>query len=346
MSGKFSCAEGIRGIACLIVLVLHSVTIFYYGLNNYFAAMANIGVWLFFVLSAFLLTKKLESDGLSFWSVSLYAIGRVFRIVPIFSLFVVFYFYCGTAGISSLEDVLSAISLQKGYVHLWTIPVEFKFYAVLPFLAFSLIFLRNAKGAFFASIACMVGILSLEHALPYEGGQDIGVWRYVPCFALGVFAALIHDHVRAISRPWMSNAVLGLFVVGFFAISPGFLYLAFGIQPDFYLRDKIMWLGAACAMLVVFCVNSDGVSGVVLRSAPLKYVGRWSFSIYLGHWFVVMKIAETHHEDFAAFCASLVLSVIFGALVFYFVESPIEKVRHRIVGSILRRTDLGAVPLK
>lgn len=47
-------AEGIRGVACLLVLVAHAVTMFFPRSVPYLSGSGKIGVWPFFVLSAYL----------------------------------------------------------------------------------------------------------------------------------------------------------------------------------------------------------------------------------------------------------------------------------------------------
>lgn len=99
-SAKLNGADGIRGLACLIVLITHAVNMFFIG-TPYLHGTGRIGVWLFFVLSAFLLTYKFERSGFSLLSISNYVIGRVLRIIPLFLISVVVYRLLRTAGIKT-----------------------------------------------------------------------------------------------------------------------------------------------------------------------------------------------------------------------------------------------------
>ena len=63
MSGRFEGADGIRGVACLIVICIHAIAIFFPSTRDLMAGAGKIGVWLFFVLSAFLLTSKFMRSG-------------------------------------------------------------------------------------------------------------------------------------------------------------------------------------------------------------------------------------------------------------------------------------------
>ena len=127
-------ADGIRGLACVIVLALHTIVISFPDTFPYVVGCPKIGVWLFFVLSSFLLTYQLEKRGFNWRSLADYGVGRFLRIIPAFAVVVVLYRIFGTAGINTWNDVWLALTFQHGYVHLWTIPVEFKAYALIPFL--------------------------------------------------------------------------------------------------------------------------------------------------------------------------------------------------------------------
>jgi peptidoglycan/LPS O-acetylase OafA/YrhL len=131
---KFPGADGIRGMACMIVVIAHALTMFFPRTQPYLAGSGKIGVWLFFVLSAFLLTHHLLHRGFNLHSLSAYLLGRLLRLMPLFTLAVIVYWVVGTAEIDTFIDIGNAILFANGYAHLWTVPVEFKFNFWLPFL--------------------------------------------------------------------------------------------------------------------------------------------------------------------------------------------------------------------
>lgn len=334
MAGRFKAAEGIRGIACLVVLVLHAVIIFYYGYHGYFNGMANLGVWLFFVLSAFLLTVKFEKDGFSLNSLCSYLVGRFFRIVPLFAFFVLVYLYAGTADINTWDDARKAIFMVEGFKHLWTVPVEFKFYAILPVIAWALITIKKRLGVT-ASMLFGAAMIGAQQAIwPYWKipGQTVNPVWYLTCFTMGVMAAVSIGSIEKYATSKMADLVFFMCISLVVISSPFFRSVVFGIAPDGYLSNKILYYGAACSLFTIFCINGKGVAGRVLISAPLRMVGRWSFSIYLGHWLVVMKIAANYHENFTALMICIALSIAMGALTFYAVERPLEIFRHHFMG--------------
>ena len=92
-------AAGIRGFACLWVMVIHNFGFFVFPPGSV-DGCGKIGVWLFFVLSAYLLTYKLVASGTSMPVLAAYAWGRFWRIIPAFVVAVLFYRFAGTAGIN------------------------------------------------------------------------------------------------------------------------------------------------------------------------------------------------------------------------------------------------------
>ena len=161
----WACADGIRGFACLIVLIAHAVTLFFKESAPYLAGSGKIGVWLFFVLSAFLLTRKFIHIKLSLSSLLDYIVSRFIRIIPLYIIAVLVYKLLGTTEIVSWKDVDDAIFLRQGFSHLWTVAVEFKFYLYLPFFAFLFINLSSNWILSVISFICLVLIEQISH--PY-----------------------------------------------------------------------------------------------------------------------------------------------------------------------------------
>ena len=134
MSNKIKTLEGVRGLALLNVLVLHATGLFFPSINASLSGTAQFGVWLFFVLSAFLLTNRFFVTGFSLTSLASYVLGRSLRILPVFFLAVYVYYWAGLFK----EDTLNKIITFSGsYAHFWTIPVEYVFYFILPVIAFA-----------------------------------------------------------------------------------------------------------------------------------------------------------------------------------------------------------------
>lgn len=335
-------ADGIRGFACLIVLLVHASTIFFSATYMPLAGTGKIGVWLFFVLSAFLLTSKFESGGFSFYSLTTYAIGRFLRIVPIFVIVAFLYYLFGNANIDSFEDFRRAIMFQQGYAHLWTIPVEFKFYAFLPVFAFLLISAKRIAGHAGAAITAMAIIAVQQYLWPYWNSFENGIsthW-YLSSFTIGCYCAVVMDLFRGRITGTVATLLGSLVIVVMVLASPYMRNVFFDMPMDKWLLNKFVYLSLFWGIFVLVLADGKGALGRILQTKVMRKLGAWSFSIYLVHWYFYVSFGMAHPNSFLWLVAGVICAVLFGALLFYAVEAPIERFRH----SVLKRFKRVSVP--
>lgn len=336
---SFSGAAGIRGLACLLVVVIHSISFFFNGLFKYLNGSGKIGVWLFFVLSAFLLTVKFMRTGFDFRAIAYYLNGRILRIIPLFSIVVFIYYYFGTAGIDTFEDLKAALFFDKAYAHLWTIPVEFKFYFILPLLAGVLIFLRRKFGVGAVLIASALSIFSHQVLAPYWNTPTNGVttYWYLPSFLFGCIAAVLFDTTRKWVTP-ASSAVVGLMCVVLIFMMTGWARNTFfGMPLDGWLQNKFIFLSAILTVFLLAFIEPKGVGASIFESPVFKKAGEWSFSIYLIHWLIVVKLSDLYPGSLLWMLVAIVASIFAGAALYMLVEKPIERFRHSIERASIRR---------
>ena len=105
----------IRGLACMIVLIAHLTSIIP-NIGSNTSGTGKIGVWLFFILSAFLLTLQwIEIPKISIKEILKFYNKRIFRIFPCYIIVLLFAFsikYFGT-----IDEVINHIILIKGRGH-------------------------------------------------------------------------------------------------------------------------------------------------------------------------------------------------------------------------------------
>ncbi len=325
-------ADGIRGVACLSVLIVHTTAITFPATYPYFYGTGKIGVWLFFTLSSFLLTYQLVLRGFSKKVLIDYFISRVLRIYPLFVLIIFVYYYFGTADINTTTDVIDAITFRTGYAHLWTIPVEFKFYFILPVFAFvgNLIHVQYGRwGLLGTGIA-----LSLIHQIyaPYWllWPNTIETFQYLPAFLFGVVAAIIKLNDTG---SWMAKR--GVFIgngilIGILASTPLMRYFILGIPPSGYLINKYLFISLAWTVFIYSQINSKSLLRSLLISQPLTRLGLYSYSIYLIHWLILNKLASYYPERAATVAAAIFLSILFGFLMYSYIEKPLLSARKHI----------------
>src|SRR4051812_13974090 len=92
-------ADGLRGLACLSVIVVHSIMFAVPTAYPYIAGCGKLGVWLFFLLSAYLLTTRLSGGT----PLSDYAFSRLLRIYPLYVLALALHWYLSIS-ITNAQD--------------------------------------------------------------------------------------------------------------------------------------------------------------------------------------------------------------------------------------------------
>lgn len=329
---RYEGADGIRGLACLIVLCTHIPGFFIPELAKYFSGTGKFGVWLFFVLSAFLLTSKFLQIGFSASEIMKYALGRFLRIIPLFLLVLLLYLSSGVL-IHSYDDLVDAALFQKGYGHLWTIPVEFKFYAALPVFAF-LFSVAQKRGGNIGSFMLLI-MISISHQAMWPfwrmEANSIDAHWYIPCFLIGSYAAVSMGLFRKFATPAKATVVSVLVLISLLVLSPGGRNMLFGMPFDGWLQNKFLILGPIWGVFLVFLADGKGLVGSVLKSRPFTLMGAWSYSIYLIHWLVYSTFSIGNQGSWPWVAASFVCAITSGAILYYLVESPIERYRHSLL---------------
>ena len=283
--------EGVRAVAALAVVVTH--VSFQTATGWAWAERLDYGVAVFFMLSGFLLWRRRHAH-----TVGQYLLSRVARLAPL-------YLVCVVAVLALLPDA-SPLSLPQlltnltgtqlyiadglvpGLTQLWSLSVEFAFYAVLPLLAWGL---DRFSARTRVLVIAGAGVLSLLWGfLPFVAGYDSGevnaqIWppAYFSWFAVGMLAAEAEAagvRVRAgrLVRP------------ACWAVALGCVWLAsrewFGPQglvhpaPDEFARR--IAVGAVCGACVVVPVALSPRESW-LSSEWMQALGRWSYGIFLWH---------------------------------------------------------------
>lgn len=325
-------ADGIRGFACLIVISLHSIGFFFNNIQFYTLGMDKLGVWMFFVLSSFLLTRQFIIKGFSSGVIIDYTISRTLRILPAFLICVFIYF---KLGMIPKEKLIPTITFRDFYFHLWTIPIEFKYYFILPFSAFMFYLASKRFGTKGLLISCLIISFIFQHFLPINIGVTpaIALYPYIPCFLYGSVAAILIDHVNL--DGFLKDYVGAAILLSFICVSPGFINLVSGVYLGPYIIDKYNYVGILISVFIMMYATGCGKIGMLLSSRFLSFIGRYSFSIYLYHVIFLKYISDRHPSSLWWCILSFVISIIAGYVMFNFVERPLLKARKTISSKLI-----------
>lgn len=305
-AAKIAGLDGLRGIAASIVLLTHMSNWgfqLFPGLDLH--GIGRSGVILFFVLSSFLLTSQVLS-----WPLSLllspkrwlaYLEARIFRIWPLF-LFVLA-FSLGTNYLhlfpvlwkaapllSGLPVPMSWGSLQehllmrKGEDILWTIPVEFKFYLLLPLILVAILIpLRNHWSM--AILALFIAVLASFWLIPIADG-DANTFPFIGVFLTGILLAFVRR--RDIEKNNNSCSILyevlaWLCFAIFICLIPSVYFSITNMPTPFTEVKSHSFYATLWAFMILCMLRGTGIMRRALDSRLLVFLGMISFSLYLWH---------------------------------------------------------------
>jgi len=312
--------EGLRAIAIVAVLLAHAGVPFLAG--------GYVGVDVFFVISGFLITGLLvrELEGTGTISLRGFYARRAKRLLPLSAVLLTAVGVLSMILLSPLRNtevagdiIASALYVANWHfaaqsvdyfaqglepspvLHLWSLAIEEQFYVVWPGLMLAVTWLFRRRGysvrpiLWVAVTAIVVGSLVYGIVLT----DDKPAFAYFSTFAraweLGLGAALAL--IGAVKLPRLGAAALGW--AGVAAI----VYACFAFNGDTTFPGTaalVPTLGAAALILsgTALAATVGGVKGLkagagwVLSLAPVRYVGRISYSWYLWHWpFIIFAAA-------------------------------------------------------
>ncbi len=325
--------EGVRGLAVVIVLLAHTSTAGVFlvdGLN--FKGRGILGVYLFMVLSAFLLTYHyLEapakvSSSLRYWRD--YAGRRIVRIYPLYTLILLLTTVSPLVSEAVAGKVQPSVwrhlLLLDGYKIFWTIPVEMKLYALLPFVVTAANAIARRSTAW-ALVALLVFLLTASSIWPpgMIVYRSLALRDYLAPFVVGFMVAFAWRDLSRRERSipvricWDVAGLVALVAI----LAPGLLGDPFG--PSHRLAKRVFgsdaaWYGAAWGIVVLSTVAGRGLLNLLFEFRPLRVLGVVNFSAYMWH---LPILAVLRHTSFANRNEPLSFPIIFAAVYLFSIVS-------------------------
>lgn len=343
--------DGLRFFAFLLVFIHHQSLFSKIPYLAFLESFGWIGVDVFFVLSAFLITKILlaEFDKTSAISIKKFYIRRLLRIWPLYFLFagfsILLHLYLGGSldeistriiGLFTFSDnVLTAIYGYNPmpYIgHLWTITYEEQFYLfiplIIPFLLkssfrkrtiyFTLIFLL-LNGVRFVFIA-----IEVEHpaiwVLPITHFESI---------VLGIVAGF--GGLNFLSKKLSANA-LSLLSSFFFIL---LILLPPTDQISYWLMASYTLVGLSTICLLL-SLNKSIKLKKMLSNKVLVFLGKRSYGLYVYHllgdgfaYYVIAKVPILQTDSLTIFTLSLSFTALAAIISYKFLEATILKFKSR-----------------
>ena len=328
--------DGLRGLAVLLVLASHASNV---GLDLAPGLKASglglPGVFLFFVLSSFLLTGQLldSVDGSRPIGWPRFAARRLLRILPAYALALGVHVIAGAIGVRAALEHMVFVRAEG---HFWTIPVEMLFYLTLPPLV---LLLALFKGPWPRLLLLAVVGVGARWAFPPDflgdgRGAAPVVAPFLPVFLVGAGLAVLRPLWTEALGPGRRTVLLVLGSVAaavLFALTPAVWSVLSGQATDY--RRFHLWFDAFSGLwgfVVVAAVQQGGGPLGWIRGfaswAPLRWVGQISYSVYLFHALLLGLFVE-HGAAWGLPLglqgpAFLAASLAVGTLSYFLVERP------------------------
>ncbi|OWR27726.1 acetyltransferase [Saccharibacillus sp. O23] len=342
--------DGLRAVAVLAVIAYH--------FNLDFLPGGLFGVGLFFVLSGYLITDILLSQRQEQGSVRFvdFYIRRARRLLPgmfaVMATVMVWLLFADPARLASLRGDIVAGTLYisnwwyifrhvsyfesfgppSPFGHFWSLAVEEQFYIVWPLLLVGLIALLKRRRLLTVYILTLAVVSAAAMAILYNPDLDPSRVYYgtdTRAFALLAGAALaVVWPSRSLSAAIGPAARFALEAVGLAALA----YLAYamltGSEYDSSLYGGGMALQAiAAALLIGALAHPASLLSRVFGIAPLRWIGRHSYGLYLWHYPVIALTTpsvDTDGVDWLRIALQLTATFVLAALSLKYIEDPIR----------------------
>ena len=258
--------------------------------------------------------------------------------------------------IAAGSNYFNQTALTSPLTHTWSLAVEEQFYLVWPLVVLGLLKLWRSK-----RVLLMVSILgalasSIEMAVLYSPndvnrlyyGTDTRAQSLLVGAALAVSLSLWADHrhwagsVPAASdqisrRPggdpaWAAQSArgqAGALAVGLAGVAASVVLWTLVSYNDAFAYRGGFLLAAVATTAVLFSVvcSQRSVLARCLSVAPLRYVGRISYGMYLWHFplFIYLDHARTGLIGFPLFAVRIAATLVVATGSFYVIERPIRQ---------------------
>jgi peptidoglycan/LPS O-acetylase OafA/YrhL len=322
--------DGVRGLAIAIVFVHHVVV----RDRSPLIDGGWVGVDLFFVLSGFLITTSMiqrpELGG--------FLRRRVWRIAPAMAVFLAAYvlwsmgaddagqrYEWAFAAATQWANVQGAIGppFSPHIGHLWSLSAEAQFYVVWGVALWWLLRRGVARSVVVGAVVALFAASWVERIVLWRDGD---LWNRLYLGPDTRAAALLVGCVLGLAYAWgqLPRRLLAVLVVPALAFGVWFV-----VELSFLDGRTYEW-GLGLIALAWGVLVASAAAGppaplrVLLELAPLAWVGRISYSLYLWHLPVIAEVASHRPDDpLGVAVLALPITLVIATASYVLVERPL-----------------------
>lgn len=345
--------DGLRAIAVVLVFLSHKAHVDAVDAGK-------IGVWLFFLISGYLIIGELHRNRLRIEAqgarraalLYVFFMKRALRIFPVYYLLLIALaiahasFYQRDVELGLAWHFVFLSNYWIGVVHdgwpgtvshFWSLAVEQQFYLVAPF---ALLFVRAARHGLLC--AMVIGAAAVAHLMLYaDGAIEPLIYAFSPwnfaMLALGGALAIGGSRVtvrsRAASAAWLAAASAA--VAAFALARANCAACEANPARAGALMPGVLDIALALALAALFLWlvrRQDSMLVAALEARPLAYLGTISYGFYLFHNLVPSRLgvapgfyARLHLPDAAQTLVALALQFALAVLLAHLSWQLLEK---------------------
>jgi len=313
--------------------------------------IGQFGVWIFFVLSAFLLSRpffEAPDRVKNPKELGTYFKHRAFRIFPPLAISVTA--FCLVIPNFTWKMGVANFLCLEGYGIFWTVFVETRYYLLLPLVVAAVLSLRSKPMALGAILAAGIALnlydcpfwlprnqwqaMSSGPASTWIGREHFLI-QYLPLFVGGTLLAALHfamvessiwaERLRRFAPIGFLAALLSFAVFSSSGLS---LFTGRSISPYYYHG---MWLPMLPlpGALVLFAASLSGGFERFFGNPIFRYFGKISYSGYLFHALFVIAFNPLIPSNALYVSAVLAATLAVATASHYFIERPFIAFSHR-----------------
>ncbi|HSI53198.1 MAG TPA: acyltransferase [Ramlibacter sp.] len=372
-ANRFEALDGWRGICACLVVLFH-----FHGFSPIYSSPlvrnSYLFVDFFFVLSGFVIAWNYATRLGTWPEVRRFLVLRVGRVYPLHAFMLFCFLAFETAKMFGGADRASAFTgemqpaavlsnlflVQSLHLHdsltwngpAWSISTE-----VWTYVLFALLCVTLGLRQWVLAVAAIIPPLALLYLS--DTGMDVtfdwGLLRCIVGFALGVVCYQVHRRrtLSAAPTPGPTHPMLAT-LVEVLAVLAVVLFVSAADKSALSLLAPFIFAAA----VLIFASESGWVSQL-FRTAPLRWLGTLSYSIYLTHFFIVLllpkAIKAVFHVDLWTpmqlasgqfvqaygrnnlegtlfFGLALAITIAFSALTYRWIETPGRDWSRRFAG--------------
>lgn len=344
--------DGLRAIAILLVVTFHSGLLL--------LPSGFIGVDIFFVISGYLITNIITSQlRENTFKLSEFYRRRLWRIQPVLVLMWVVVFllisltylpddfikYFHSQKYSSLllanqffgkssAEYASPDTTVMPLLHTWSLAIEWQWYLILPI---TLVIIKRVAPRFNHAnaiyILFMTAFITSVSVMSFKplGGYYFLSTRMYEFLAGGCVIFLERRFKNKFNNKIIINIIslLAIGVILYIALSQGTL-------SDYPNQYAILVTLSTGILIFIGTTDKESILTKLLSTAPMTFLGKLSYSLYLWHWPIFAINNYVYGEvNSVRVIICLIITIALSLISYYVIETPLRKTKLSLSKTVL-----------